>query len=192
MKRGFLFSCLAMLLAACATSPTGRTQFMMFSEATAIASSKQAYAQLLAPLSKEGKIDTDALLRDRVMGMTSRVVAQAVRMRPETANWEWEIKIINDPKTVNAVGDGGWQDGVVHGLGRATQTQRRRTRASHWTRDRPRARQTLGGKNVDRCRHQSGYNGGCHRVGPKSDRDDGRGTDCGRRLNLAKQPHHGK
>ena len=116
MKRGFLFSCLAMLLAACATSPTGRTQFMMFSEATAIASSKQAYAQLLAPLSKEGKIDTDALLRDRVMGMTSRVVAQAVRMRPETANWEWEIKIINDPKTVNAWAMAGGKMALYTGL----------------------------------------------------------------------------
>ncbi len=116
MKRGLLFPLLVLLITACATSPTGRSQFLMFSEASAIASSKQAYAQMLAPLSKEGKIDTDAILRDRVVTMTSRIVAQAVRMRPETANWEWEIKVINDSKTVNAWAMAGGKMALYTGL----------------------------------------------------------------------------
>jgi predicted Zn-dependent protease len=38
----------------------------------------------------------------RVKKITERLVAQAVVMRPDTANWDWTIKVIDDPDTVNA------------------------------------------------------------------------------------------
>ena len=41
------------LVAACATSPTGRTQLLVFPESSAIAASKQAYSEMLTPLAKE-------------------------------------------------------------------------------------------------------------------------------------------
>ena len=31
-----------------------------------------------------------------------RLVAQAVKIRPATARWDWSIKVIDDSKTVNA------------------------------------------------------------------------------------------
>ncbi|MBU1139695.1 MAG: M48 family peptidase, partial [Proteobacteria bacterium] len=48
-------------LSACATSPTGRSQFMLVSPEEAINSSREAYVQTLLPLQKEGKIDSDAI-----------------------------------------------------------------------------------------------------------------------------------
>lgn len=116
MIRLLAFVCTFSLLSACATSPTGRTQFMVFSEDMAIASSKQAYSQMLAPLAEKGKINTDALLLDRVKGITSRIVAQAVILRPETRAWEWEMKIIDDPKTVNAWAMAGGKMALYTGL----------------------------------------------------------------------------
>ncbi len=90
------------IVTACATSPTGRSQLMLVSEDYAIAASKQAYVQMLTPLAREGKVDNDPQLKARVDHITGRLVAQAVRMRPDTAKWEWSMKVIDEPKVVNA------------------------------------------------------------------------------------------
>ena len=89
-------------LVACATSPTGRRQLMLVSEDSAIAASKQAYTEMLKPYAQKGKIDNDAALKRRVYNITGRLIAQAIKMRPETQNWDWSIKIIDEPETVNA------------------------------------------------------------------------------------------
>ena len=34
--------------------------------------------------------------------ITERLVAQAVKMRPDSAKWQWSVQVIDDPKTVNA------------------------------------------------------------------------------------------
>ena len=75
---------------------------MLVSEETAISSSKEAYVQTLKPLQEEGKVDNDPAMTARVKKITERLVAQAVQMRPATANWDWTIKVIDDPETVNA------------------------------------------------------------------------------------------
>jgi predicted Zn-dependent protease len=116
MHRALPSLALALVMTACTTSPTGRSQFMVFPEASAIAASKQAYAQMLAPLAEEGKIDNDARLKDRVTTITSRIVAQAVVMRPDTKGWDWEMKIIDDPKTVNAWAMAGGKMALYTGL----------------------------------------------------------------------------
>jgi predicted Zn-dependent protease len=97
-----LWILVTLLLVACATSPTGRRQLMLVSEDQAISSSKEAYVQTLKPLQEEGKVDNDPAMTARVKKITERLVAQAVAMRPETANWDWTIKVIDDPDTVNA------------------------------------------------------------------------------------------
>jgi predicted Zn-dependent protease len=97
-----LWTLITVLLVACATSPTGRRQLMLVSEDMAINSSKEAYVQTLKPLEEEGKVDNDPAMTKRVKKITERLVAQAVEMRPETADWEWTIKVIDDPETVNA------------------------------------------------------------------------------------------
>lgn len=91
------------LLAGCAQNPmTGRSQLMLVSEDSAISQAKLAYAQELDPWKKQGKIDNDPALKARIERITGRLVAQAVRYRPETAKWEWQVAVIDDPETLNA------------------------------------------------------------------------------------------
>jgi len=117
MKRLFAACACAVLIAACATNPvTGRRQFIIVSESQTIAASKEAYVQILSPLEKEGKIDKDAALNLRIDTITAKLVAQAIRFRPETEKWEWQVKVIDDPKTVNAFCMAGGRMAIYTGL----------------------------------------------------------------------------
>lgn len=92
-----------MLLGGCATNPmTGRSQLTLVSENSAIAQSAQAYGSMIGGLDKDGKISRDEALTARIGGITDKLITQAVRYRPETRNWAWSVKVIDDPKTVNA------------------------------------------------------------------------------------------
>ena len=117
MKRHFsvLLLCM-MLIMACATSPTGRRQLMIVSEESAIAASKEAYTEMLKPYAEKGKIDNDAALKKRVYKITGYLIAQAIEMRPDTKNWEWSIKIIDEPETVNAWAMAGGKMALYTGL----------------------------------------------------------------------------
>jgi predicted Zn-dependent protease len=101
-RKPLFATALMLLVAACATSPTGRKQLMLVSEETAISSSRQAYAQEMGRYQKEGKLVTDPRALKRVNVITERLVAQAVKMRPDSAKWQWSVQVIDDPKTVNA------------------------------------------------------------------------------------------
>ena len=101
MNKNFILIFL-LFLCGCATSPTGRSQLMLVSPQQAISASKEAYIQTLRPLEKEGKIDTDPITSSRIRYITGRLIAQAIRLYPHTNNWEWSVKVIDDPDTVNA------------------------------------------------------------------------------------------
>ena len=116
MKRYTLLALVAVLTVACATSPTGRRQLMLVSEESAISASKEAYAQTLKPLAEEGKINNDPALKQRVTAITEKLVAQAVKMRPASRNWEWSITVIDDPETVNAWCMAGGKMAIYTGL----------------------------------------------------------------------------
>lgn len=117
MKRLLVFATVALILVGCATNPvTGRKQFIMVSESEAIAASKQAYAAELAPLAKQGKVDNNPAMTKRVHEITSRLIAQAIKYRPETAKWEWSVKVIDDPNTVNAFCMAGGKMAIYSGL----------------------------------------------------------------------------
>lgn len=107
--------CVALIIG-CATSPTGRRQLMLVSEESAIAASKDAYVEMLKPYAQKGKLDNDPALKRRVYNITGRLIAQAIKMRPDTENWEWSIKIIDDPKTVNAWAMAGGKMALYSGL----------------------------------------------------------------------------
>jgi len=115
-KRFYLFIIFTILIVSCATSPTGRRQLTIVSEDSAIAASKQAYTQMLQPYAEKGKIDNDPALKDRVYKITGSLIAQAIKMRPETKDWDWSIKIIDDPKTVNAWAMAGGKMALYTGL----------------------------------------------------------------------------
>jgi predicted Zn-dependent protease len=104
------------VLAACATSPTGRRQLALVSESDAISASKEAYVATMSELRKEGKLETDSRVTQRVDRITERLVAQAVKKRPATASWEWSIEVIDDPNTVNAWCMAGGRMAVYTGL----------------------------------------------------------------------------
>ena len=120
MNRNIRFSMVALLAAsaaACATSPTGRRQLALVSEESAIVASEEAYAMQIGELRREGKIVSESSrVSRRVEEITERLVAQAVLMRPETADWEWTIEVIEDPEVVNAWCMAGGRMAVYTGL----------------------------------------------------------------------------
>lgn len=105
-----------LILSACATSPTGRSQLMLVSPEQAISSSREAYVQTLLPLQKEGKVDSDAATSRRIRLITGRIIAQAILLYPHTRNWEWSVKVIDDPETVNAWCMAGGKMAIYTGL----------------------------------------------------------------------------
>jgi len=108
---------LAVILAACATSPTGRRQLALVSEESAIVASEEAYAMQIGELRKEGKIVSESSrVAQRVEGITERLVAQAIEMRHETADWDWSMEVIDDPEVVNAWCMAGGRMAVYTGL----------------------------------------------------------------------------
>ena len=108
---------LAVSLLGCATNPvTGRSQFMIISEDQAISASADAYVKMLAPLDEKGKIDNDPALKARVDEITAKLIAQAIRFRPETRDWDWRVRVIDDPETVNAFCMAGGKMAIYSGL----------------------------------------------------------------------------
>lgn len=93
---------LGLLLAGCVTSPTGRSQLLLVSPDEAINSSRAAYQELLGPLEEEGKVDNHPAFNQRVRRIAGRIVAQAIRQFPETRDWAWQVRVIDDPEQINA------------------------------------------------------------------------------------------
>jgi predicted Zn-dependent protease len=116
MKRILLLMIAGCLLAACATSPTGRRQLLLISPDAAIVQSKQAYLNTVSELDKENKLLDDPKLTERVATITGRLVTEAIALYPKTAEWEWSVAIIDDPETVNAWCMAGGRMAVYTGL----------------------------------------------------------------------------
>jgi len=104
------------LLNACVTSPTGRRQLMLVSEDSAIVASKEAYLSTLSELNQAGMIDSNRGVNRRVDTITGRLIAQAIEMRSNSANWEWSVVVIDDPKMVNAWCMAGGRMAIYTGL----------------------------------------------------------------------------
>ncbi|WP_018871757.1 M48 family metallopeptidase [Thioalkalivibrio sp. ALJ16] len=108
---------LTVAIPGCTTNPvTGRSQLMLVSENQAINASRTAYVEMLAPARDEGRINADPEMTARVQGIAEKLVAQAVRYRPETADWDWEIAVIEAPDTVNAFAMAGGKMAIYSGI----------------------------------------------------------------------------
>jgi predicted Zn-dependent protease len=116
MKQCSALIAILVLIASCATSPTGRRQLMIVSPNEAVTASREAYLAQIGQLDKEGKLASDPKLLKWVEDVTSRLVAQAVIMRPDTRSWEWSVAVIDDPKTVNAWCMAGGRMAIYTGL----------------------------------------------------------------------------
>jgi predicted Zn-dependent protease len=116
-KTWFALAFAVLALCACQTNPiTGRQQLMLVSEDLAITESKQAYVAMLQPLQQKGQIDNNPAVSARVRTITGRLIAQAIKYRPETQSWEWSVKVIDDAKTVNAWCMAGGKMAIYTGL----------------------------------------------------------------------------
>ena len=98
-------------LAGCATSPTGRTQFILISPDAAIIESETAYLDTVQQLEDDDKLVNDPLSVARVARITGRLVSIAIADYPESADWKWSVAIVDDAETVNAwcMAGGGWR-----------------------------------------------------------------------------------
>jgi predicted Zn-dependent protease len=115
-NRLIIISMIPFLLVACATSPTGRKQLMLVSEESSIVSSKQAYISTVKQLDDAGKIEEDWVINKRVEVITGQLITEAIKMRPETAKWEWSVVVIDDPETINAWCMAGGRMAIYTGL----------------------------------------------------------------------------
>ena len=105
------------LLAGCTASPlTGRTQYMVVSDQMAVSQSAAAYTQMMGELDKKKQIEAGTPRAQTVREITDRLVAQAVRVRPDAKHWAWEVKVIDDPKTVNALCMAGGKMAIYSGM----------------------------------------------------------------------------
>ena len=116
IKRLLSLFLISFLMVACATSPTGRHQLMLVSEESAIASSKQAYLATVKELDDAGKLEENWAINKRVDIITGRLITEAIKMRPDTARWEWSVVVIDDPKMVNAWCMAGGRMAIYTGL----------------------------------------------------------------------------
>lgn len=108
---------LVLTLSACASAPvTGRKQLLLISEKQAIAASEPAYFEMLKKPAADGKLDNDPRLKARVETIAGRLISQAIKFRPETADWRWSIHVIDDPETVNAWAMAGGRMALYSGL----------------------------------------------------------------------------
>lgn len=115
MKK-WLILFLVLSISGCATSPTGRRQLMLVSPQQAITASQEAYVQTMAPLQKEGKIDSNYARSKRVKTITGKIISQAIILFPESRSWNWSVKVIDDPENVNAWCMAGGKMAVYTGL----------------------------------------------------------------------------
>lgn len=102
MKPIILTGLTLVLIAACATSPTGRSQLMLITPEMAISESKEAYVSTVAKTSEEHRLITDEAWVERISTITGRLVTEAVKKYPDTADWQWSVAIFDAPDTLNA------------------------------------------------------------------------------------------
>ena len=97
---------------------------------------------MMGQLGKKKQIEAGTARAQKVRDITDRLIAQAIKLRPDSAGWKWEVQVINDPKTVNAFCMAGGKMAIYTGMWDKLQRQRRRDRAGDGPRDQPRARRT--------------------------------------------------
>ncbi len=88
MKPIILAGLSVLLISACATSPTGRSQLMLISPEMAISESKEAYVSTVAEITSEHQLMTDNAWVNRISTITGRLVTEAVKKYPESRDWD--------------------------------------------------------------------------------------------------------
>jgi len=116
LRKIFISLFLVTLITACATNLAGRRQVILVSEDSAIDASKQAYLTTLDAYDKKGQLDKDPAMVKRVNQITAKLIKQAKILRPASQNWEWSVKVIDEPETINAWCMAGGKMAIYTGL----------------------------------------------------------------------------
>jgi predicted Zn-dependent protease len=113
--------CTLATLAACSTTPTGRSQLNLMSQAEEMRLGSEAYDEMLA----DQKLITSGSQYEMVQRLGKRLAASAKNLYPESGarDFRWEFVLIDDPKTVNAWALPGGKCAVYTGLLPVTQDE---------------------------------------------------------------------
>lgn len=88
------FSALFLAYHASADVPlNGRKQELAFSSEELHAVAAGAYQLRMRTLASQGKLDNDPALVQRVRRIAARVIAEAIFLKPQAANWHWEVHV---------------------------------------------------------------------------------------------------
>jgi len=114
-KSTFLFAAITVMLSACATSPTGRNQVLLYTEAQLSEMGQQAFSSMKEELT----ISTKSVQNDYVECVANAITSQ-VPQSVFSGNWE---VVVFDDEQVNAFALPGGKIGVYTGLLNVTENQ---------------------------------------------------------------------
>ena len=104
---------MATVIAGCATHPvTGRSQLMIVPEGQANQMAYQAYTQMAR---EKATLPASSPMSRRVTRITQRIVPQAIRIYPASADWSWEARVFRDD-SINAFALAGGKVGINTGM----------------------------------------------------------------------------
>lgn len=97
-------ACVGLLaLSGCATNTmTGRMQLKLVSDEGVAKQSVSYYSAMVSEFDKKKKLVESGPVKERIDGITNRLIEQAVRYRPESRDWKWRVVVVDEPKTINA------------------------------------------------------------------------------------------
>lgn len=71
---------------------------------------------MIGDLARKKKIESGTARTERVREIAGRLIEQAKRLRPESASWQWEVNVIDEPGTVNAFAMAGGKVALYTGM----------------------------------------------------------------------------
>lgn len=85
--------------AACAQVPeSGRAQELVYSAAEVDAGMEDRYIDRTVDLAAAGKLDEDRALLARLHYISVELIRVAIELKPEAAQWQWEVHTTSDPE----------------------------------------------------------------------------------------------
>lgn len=108
VKQGLMLASAIFMLSACTTSPTGRSQILLYSDAQLAQSGAQAFAGM----KQETPISSATLTNRFVQCIADKIIAQ---LGPNERSDDWEV-VVFDSEQVNAFALPGKKIGVYTGL----------------------------------------------------------------------------
>lgn len=115
--RGIAIALIACAVATgCATnSITGRTQLQIASDESVIQESKTWYRSVMNEYQAKGQLKAKPDVVQRAVNISNRLIDQAVVLRPDSAQWDWDLEVINS-KELNAFCMAGGKMAIYTGL----------------------------------------------------------------------------